>query len=106
MNENPRVAANKDANIIWKECLSLIKENVPFITYNTWFLPIKPFELDENTLKIYVPNNFFIEWIEEHYNTLINKTINQVLGENAKLIYVVLEENEESITPRTRTSKS
>jgi len=105
MNENPRVAANKDANIIWKECLSLIKENVPFITYNTWFLPIKPFELDENTLKIYVPNNFFIEWIEEHYNTLINKTINQVLGENAKLIYVVLEENEESITPEPEPQK-
>ena len=30
----------KNAKDIWKECLSLIKENVPFITYNTWFLPI------------------------------------------------------------------
>lgn len=82
----------KNASEVWKECLGLIKENVPFITYNTWFLPIKPFELEKSTLKIYVPNNFFIEWIEEHYNTLINKTISQVLGSDGKLAYVIYEE--------------
>jgi len=83
----------KSASEVWKECLGLIKENVPFITYNTWFLPIKPFELEKSTLKIYVPNNFFVEWIEEHYNTLINKTISQVLGTGGKLAYVIYEEN-------------
>ena len=82
----------KSASEVWKECLGLIKENVPFITYNTWFLPIKPFELEKSTLKIYVPNNFFVEWIEEHYNTLINKTISQVLGSDGKLAYVIYEE--------------
>ena len=82
------------AKDIWKECLSIIKDNVPFITYNTWFLPIKPFELENSTLKIYVPNTFFIEWIEEHYNTLINKTILQVLGPKGKLLYVIYEEKE------------
>jgi chromosomal replication initiator protein len=88
--------AEKDAKDIWKECLGIIKENVPFITYNTWFLPIKPFEIEKNVLKIYVPNTFFIEWIEEHYNTLINKTISQVLGSDGRLIYIILEEKEES----------
>ncbi|MEW6196033.1 MAG: chromosomal replication initiator protein DnaA [Bacteroidota bacterium] len=97
----------KDPKDIWKECLSIIKENVPFITYNTWFLPIKPFEIENNTLKIYVPNNFFIEWIEEHYNTLINKTVSQVLGGNGKLAYVVLEEKTElTETPTTSAPSS
>ena len=82
----------KSAPEVWKECLGLIKENVPFITYNTWFLPIKPFELEKSILKIYVPNNFFVEWIEEHYNTLINKTVSQVLGSEGKLVYVIYEE--------------
>lgn len=84
----------KNARDLWKECLSLIKENVPFITYNTWFLPIRPFEVENSTLKIYVPNNFFVEWIEEHYNTLINKTVAQVLGGEGKLAYVIYEEKE------------
>ena len=63
---------SQDSAYVWKECLRLIKQNVSNITYNTWFLPIKPYELEDDTLKIQVPNNFFIEWIEEHYNTLIN----------------------------------
>jgi chromosomal replication initiator protein len=90
--QNPPL--EKNAKDLWKECLSLIKENVPFITYNTWFLPIKPFELENSTLKIYVPNNFFIEWIEEHYNTLINKTVSHVLGGEGRLAYVIYEEKE------------
>ena len=81
----------------WKECLKIIRENVPFITYNTWFLPIKPVDIDNSILKVKVPNSFFVEWIDEHYNTLINKTLNQVLGETAKLVYVVGEEKEEEI---------
>jgi chromosomal replication initiator protein len=83
-----------DYKTTWKDCLKVIKENVPFITYNTWFLPIKPVEIKDSILKIQVPNNFFVEWIDEHYNTLINKTIKQILGEEAKLVYVILEDKE------------
>lgn len=81
----------------WKECLKIIRENVPFITYNTWFLPIKPIEIDDNILKVKVPNSFFVEWIDEHYNTLINKTLAQVMGDSAKLVYVVGEDRDENI---------
>jgi chromosomal replication initiator protein len=41
--------------IIWKECLKQIKENVTLMTYNTWFLPIKPLELNNSTLKVQLP---------------------------------------------------
>lgn len=82
---------------VWKECLTLIKDNVPLITYNTWFLPIKPISVENDTLKIKVPNNFFVEWIEEHYNTLINKTIKLVLGNEAKLVYVIYEDEDDKL---------
>jgi chromosomal replication initiator protein len=96
----------RNAKDIWKECLGIIKENVPFLTYHTWFLPIKPYEIDSNILKIYVPNNFFIEWIEEHYNTLIKRMISQVLGPDGKLVYVILEEKEEPGTPVVEEKKT
>lgn len=82
--------------ILWKECLEIIKKNVPSLTFNTWFLPIKPKELEDNKFKVIVPNSFFIEWIDEHYNTLINRTITQIFGDNTKLVYIVNEEVEES----------
>lgn len=85
------INTHTDCTTAWKDCLSIIKESVPHITYNTWFLPIKPVEISDSALKVQVPNGFFVEWIEEHYNTLINKTINEVLGDSGKLIYTVLD---------------
>ncbi|MCH9029280.1 MAG: chromosomal replication initiator protein DnaA [Bacteroidetes bacterium] len=78
-----------DPSIIWKNCLSKIKENVTLMTYNTWFLPIKPLQLSNNTLKIEIPSHFFWEWIDEHYNLLINNTIAEVIGPDAKLSYII-----------------
>jgi chromosomal replication initiator protein len=92
------------AKEIWKECLAIIKKNVPAITYNTWFVPIKPLSLVGSKLKIQVPNNFFIEWIDEHYNTLITKTITQVLGEDAQLVYVIMDDSE-PLPPLVETIK-
>ncbi len=96
---------NSDPKNIWRNCLNIIKENVPAITYNTWFLPIKPMELSSQTLKIQVPNNFFIEWIEEHYNTVINKAVKEVLGESGKLIYIILDNQEEEDVDFTQVSQ-
>ena len=78
-----------DPSIIWKNCLSKIKENVTLMTYNTWFLPIKPIQLSNNTLKVEIPSHFFWEWIDEHYNLLINNTIAEVIGPDAKLSYII-----------------
>ena len=78
-----------DLSTIWKNCLSKIKKNVTQMTYNTWFLPIRPLQLEGDTLKVELPSQFFWEWIDEHYNSLINKTISEVIGPNAKLSYII-----------------
>ncbi|MEO8400030.1 MAG: chromosomal replication initiator protein DnaA [Ignavibacteriaceae bacterium] len=79
---------------VWKECLRTIKDNVTTMTFNTWFLPVKPLEIKDNTLKVQLPSQFFWEWIDEHYNSLINKTLKDVIGPDAKLAYVIAEEIE------------
>jgi chromosomal replication initiator protein len=81
-----------DPLIAWKACLLRIKENVSIMTYNTWFLPIKPVELNDLSLKVQIPSQFFWEWIDEHFNALINRSITEVLGKEAKLTYVIAED--------------
>ncbi|MCU0344821.1 MAG: hypothetical protein MUF28_13495, partial [Ignavibacterium sp.] len=49
---------NTDANLVWKNCLTRIKENVTLMTYNTWFLPIRPISIDDHNLKVQLPNQF------------------------------------------------
>lgn len=87
----------KDHKETWKDCLTIIKENVPQITYNTWFLPIKPVNLVDSTLKVEVPSEFFVDWIEEHYHTILEKALTSAIGENAKLTYKIVEDKSEQL---------
>jgi chromosomal replication initiator protein len=86
-----KVAVN-DPVAIWKACLLKIKESVSMMTYNTWFLPIKPLDLHNSTLKVQIPSQFFWEWIDEHFNVLITKSITEVLGKDASLSYIIAED--------------
>ncbi|MFQ5823346.1 MAG: chromosomal replication initiator protein DnaA [bacterium] len=76
----------------WSQCLSLIKESINPQSFTTWFKPIKPVNLDEQnlTLTIEVPSQFFFEWLEGHYSSLLKQALLQVLGDNAKLSYSVV----------------
>jgi len=89
----------KDAQTVWNDCLKIIKDNVPQITYTTWFIPIKPVRFEGDTIDVQIPSKFFWEWVDEHYNTLLNKALREVIGENARLTYTTYEEKEEPVPP-------
>lgn len=93
--ETTNTSVKTDANLVWKNCLTHIKENVTLMTYNTWFLPIRPISIKDNNLKVQLPNQFFWEWIDEHFSTIVKKTIFDVLGENGKLSYIISDEKEQ-----------
>jgi chromosomal replication initiator protein len=93
--ETTNSVINADANLVWKNCLTRIKENVTLMTYNTWFLPIRPVSFNDNNLKVQLPNQFFWEWIDEHFSTIVKKTVFDVLGENGKLSYIIADEREQ-----------
>jgi chromosomal replication initiator protein len=109
-----KISTNELINV-WKECLLKIKENVSMMTYNTWFLPIKPIELQNSTLKVQIPSQFFWEWIDEHFNALITRSITDVLGKEARLTYIIAEDmsfiesgntvSENSVSPATAIDK-
>lgn len=59
-----------------------------------------PLRLSGDELTIQVPSQFFYDWVEEHYNALIKRTIVSVLGPNAKLYYsIASDERQEELFP-------
>lgn len=84
---------SKDFNQVWENCLSVIKDNVSLQSFKTWFEPITPLKLSNNILTIQVPSQFFYEWLEEHYISLLRKTIKKELGTEGKLEYSIIMEN-------------
>ena len=84
---------NKNAKIVWENCLKIIKDNINHQSFKTWFDPIAPIKLKENVLTIQVPSQFFYEWLEEHYINLLRKTVKKELGANGRLEYSIVMED-------------
>jgi chromosomal replication initiator protein len=85
--------AEKTCEQIWNNCLNIIRDNVSLQSFKTWFEPIKPVKLNGNVLTIQVPSQFFYEWLEEHYITLLKKIIKKELGTEGRLEYSIIMEN-------------
>lgn len=87
---------------VWDNCLGVIKDNVTLQGYKTWFEPIRPVRLENNVLTIQVPSQFFYEWLEEHYIHLLKKIIRKELGEEGRLEYsIIMENNNPDSSPYT-----
>ncbi len=83
----------KNYSDVWKNCLKVIKDNIGIDSYKTWFDPIQAIKLENNVLTIQVPSQFFYEWLEEHYITLLKKTIKKELGTSGRLEYSIVMDN-------------
>ena len=74
------------AEKIWNNCLIFIKDNIQLQAFKTWFEPIIPLKITENSLSIQVPSKFFYEWLEGHYVKILK--IEKMLALLLKLIWV------------------
>ncbi|MGE4587239.1 MAG: chromosomal replication initiator protein DnaA [Mangrovibacterium sp.] len=81
---------------VWNRCLSVIRDNVPAISFKTWFEPIVPLKIEGQILTIQVPSPFFYEYLEEQYIDLLRKTLRKEVGQDAKLEYVVVMGNNQT----------
>ena len=84
---------NNTHHAVWKRCLVIIRDNVPAISFKTWFEPIVPLKIERQVLTIQVPSPFFYEYLEEQYIDLLRKTLRKEVGQDAKLEYVVVMSN-------------
>ena len=75
---------------VWANCLEIIKDIVEWQHFKTWFEPIKPVALKDKVLTIQVPSQFFYEYLEEHYVSLLAKTLKRELGKEARLEYRIM----------------
>ncbi len=83
----------------WDECLDIVRDNVRPQSYKTWFEPLEAQSLEEEDnlrkLTIQLPSRFYYEWLEEHYFSLLRKTVTRVLGPKGRLFYdIVIEKND------------
>ena len=96
---------NKDHNVVWNSCLSIIRDNIPAVSFRTWFKPIVPLSLERSVLTIQVPSAFFYEYLEEHFIDIMKKTLRKELGHDAMLEYNIVMDRTSSLNAKPYTVK-
>lgn len=74
---------------VWNTCLQIIEKNIDPQQFNTWFKPIRPVKLEGSSLQVEVPSDFFRDYIEGAYASLLGPTIRRAIGADARLFYLV-----------------
>ncbi len=87
-----------EAKRIWDECTDIIRSQIPGPSFRTWFNPIEPLRLEDQTLQLSIPNQFFIEWLEGRYSDLIRSALLTVAGPDVRLQYLVKDQTQQEST--------
>ena len=72
---------------VWNDCLKIFESNVDPKQFDIWFKTISPVSLEESTLTVEVPTDFFRNYLEDTYLPLLKSTLRRVLGPEARLVY-------------------
>jgi chromosomal replication initiator protein len=91
---------SNEAEIVWNNCLKVIRQNISEQSYRTWFEPVIPYKLLGKKLIIQVPSQFFYEWLEDNYVQLLRKALDFSLGRDGQLEYSIVVDSGDRNTNR------
>ncbi|NMP17839.1 chromosomal replication initiator protein DnaA [Thalassotalea sp. HSM 43] len=59
---------------LWQSCLSVLEEELPAQQFSMWIRPLQCV-VDNNTMTLYAPNRFVLDWVREKYLTRITQLV-------------------------------
>jgi len=93
---------NENLVLIWDKCLHFMKDNLNAAEENSdikklensfdlLFDKVQPISLVDNNLTLMVPSDFYKEYIEDNYLSLLSAALKKNIGKGVKLWYSVME---------------
>jgi chromosomal replication initiator protein len=94
-----------DSKSLWKNCLDGVAAHVSPQHLATWFGPIKVVGGSADALELEVPNRFFLEWIREHYQPLIEEVLRKVSRKELGLVWRVNDDAPQAVPAPKKKEK-
>ncbi|WP_130832957.1 chromosomal replication initiator protein DnaA [[Erwinia] mediterraneensis] len=70
---------------LWQQCLARLQDELPATEFSMWIRPLQA-ELNDNTLALYAPNRFVLDWVRDKYLNSINGLLNEFCGTDVPLL--------------------
>ena len=75
------------AQTTWQNVLTYLKDKINSQSFTTWFRGSCGIELKDDVLLVEFPNSFFIDWIEQHYSSILEEAVGNVNGSKLRLAF-------------------
>lgn len=70
---------------LWQQCLIRLQNKLPATEFSMWIRPLQA-ELNNNTLELYAPNRFVLDWVRNKYINSINELLNDFCGSDIPIL--------------------
>ncbi|MGF1742638.1 chromosomal replication initiator protein DnaA [Vibrio profundum] len=64
---------------LWLQCLQQLQEELPATEFSMWLRPLQA-EINDNTLTLFAPNRFVLDWVRDKYINSINRLLQEYCG--------------------------
>ncbi|MDV6253714.1 chromosomal replication initiator protein DnaA [Vibrio sp. EA2] len=64
---------------LWLQCLQQLQEELPATEFSMWVRPLQA-ELNDNTLTLFAPNRFVLDWVRDKYLNSITRLLQHYCG--------------------------
>ncbi len=76
----------------WEKAINIIKGELTEVSFNTWIKSINPISLENNSLKLAVPNDFTKGILESRYKDLIVNALKLLTSKKYNIDFIVTTE--------------
>ena len=80
---------------LWDKTITSIQQNVKSQNYDIWLRPIECHSLDEETITLRVPNQFFKDYVVSNYLDLIRSRLLEMTDRDYSIDFILAEEDQE-----------
>jgi len=96
-----------EVQTLWDNCLNYLRDEIPAQKFNTWLRPLHA-EINNNTLTLLAPNQFVLDWVNEHFLVKIMDTLRQLCEGEAPVVKLCIgsKSSESSVETRFTASQS
>ncbi len=75
----------QDIVVAWPKIEEYLKEKLGETVFETWLRPLKPKQTGQTEAILEAPDDFFRDWIEKYYKTIIQEAVEQITKQTVSL---------------------
>jgi chromosomal replication initiator protein len=92
-------------SLLWEKCLQQLEGEFPPQQINTWIRPLQA-QLNNDSLLLYAPNKFVLDWVSDHYIEKITSIIKSLDKSNTSVLLKIGSSKTQGLSPQRSDKKS